>query len=346
MSHGRGIVRGGALALAGIWIWLRRARSWKHLHPDLRSPVWRFRWPSTTPLVVKAMRVLIARIPEPESGEGVEVEARHVPGPAGAPDVLVYVYRPAAGQRPAAAVLYLHGGGFMIGSARAAHPVCAGLARDLGVVVVNVEYRLAPGTPFPGALEDCYAALRWMAQRATTLGIDPGRIAVMGESAGGCLAAALAQLAHDRGEVELAFQVLVYPMLDDRTVLRRDHDRRGEFLWTPGSNRLAWTSYLGREPLRDRAPAYAAPARREDLAGLPPAWIGAGTLDLLYPEAAAYARRLAEAGVPCEFDEVTGAFHGFDVLHPAAPLSVAFTTRRLHALRRGLRLSDPLSAGS
>ncbi len=119
-----------------------------------------------------------------------------------------------------------------------------------------------------------------MKAQADTLGIDPERIAIMGDSAGGGRAAALAQLAHGRGEVEPAFQLLVYPMLDDRTVFERDHEGRGEFVWTSRSNLLGWTSYLGQEP----TPEHAAPARRRDLSGLPPAWIGAGTLDLFYPE--------------------------------------------------------------
>lgn len=297
----------------------------------------RFRWPSTTPTVVNIMRGVLARMPE-QADPGVERIL--VPGPPESPDVAVYVYRPSGREQPGAALLYMHGGGFMIGSARMYHATCARFARELGSVVVNVDYRLAPETPFPGPLEDCYAALRWMARNAETLGIDPNRIAVAGESSGGGLAAALAQLAHDRGEIELAFQLLVYPMLDDRTALTHDHEGRGEFLWTPGSNRLAWSAYLGHEPGVSPVSAYAAPARREDLSGLAPAWIGVGTLDLFYPEVKAYASRLTRAGVPCELVDVAGAYHGFDGMRPNASISRTFVKMQAEALRQGLDLSE------
>lgn len=327
---------GAALVLAGGWLHARRAVSYARLHPELRSPLLRFRTPSSSPTVVKVMRRVLKRLPEPAD---VDADLRHVPGPPSAPDVPVYVYRPDGSCLPVPALLYLHGGGFMIGSARASHATCARLAHELGIVVVNVDYRLAPEVPFPGPLEDAYAALRWIKRQADDLGIDPDRIAVMGESAGAGLAAALAQLAHDRGEVETAFQLLLHPMLDDRTVLERDHEARGEFMWTTGSNRLAWTAYLGHPPTLDAAPEYAAPARRLDLAGLAPAWIGVGTLDLLYPEGKEYARRLNEAGVPCEFHEVEGAYHGFDGMRPRASVSMAFQARTMDALRHGLLLA-------
>lgn len=325
------------MALVGMWLYSRRAASYTRLHPDLRSPLLRFRTPSSSPMVVKIMRGILARLPETEPTD-ISFEPYHVPGAPGAPDVGVYVYRPHEVQPPTAALLYIHGGGFMIGSARQFHAACARIARELSIVVVSVDYRLAPEAPYPEPLEDCYAALRWMKEQAGTLGIDPERIAVMGESAGGGLAAALAQLAHDRGEVEIAFQLLIHAMLDDRTTFKRDHGGRGEFLWTAGSNRLGWTSYLGHSPTMDAAPEYAAPARRQNLTGISPAWIGVGTLDLLYPENKSYARRLNEAGVPCEFYEVEGAYHGFDGMRSGAAVSIAFRARSMEALRRGLRL--------
>lgn len=323
----------GALILTGAWLYSKRAASYARLHPELRSPLLRFRSPSTTPTVVKLMRYSLARLPE---STDVDYELHRVPG---APDIPVYVYCPHEVQQPRGALLYIHGGGFMIGSARMFHATCSRIAHELGIVVVNVDYRLAPEVPFPGPLEDCYAALVWMKQQKDVLGIDPERIAVMGESSGGGLAAALAQLAHDRGEIEPAFQLLVYPMLDDRTALAHEHGGRGEFLWTPGSNRLAWTSYLNRTPTIDDAPAYSAAARRQNLVGLAPAWIGVGTLDVLYAESKEYARRLNEAGVPCELDAVDGAYHGFDGMHPHASISVAFQARCMEALRRGLQLA-------
>ena len=259
-----------ALGFAGVafWLFTKRASSYSRLRSDLRSPLLRFRSPAFTPALVSLMQRAPARFTLPTN---VHVEAQQVPGPPDQPDVPVFVYRPFDLRREAPALVYIHGGGYIVGSAGASHAVCARYARELGILVVSVDYRLAPSTPFPGALEDCYAALLWTKRRAADLGIDAERIAVAGESAGAGLAAALAQVAHDRGEVKLAFQSLTYPMLDDRTVLRRDHEGRGEFVWKPASNRLGWTSYLGRQPNLESAPEYAVPARRTDLTGLPPA---------------------------------------------------------------------------
>lgn len=334
MSAGTVLGWGAALALLGGWAYSKRASSYAHLHPELRSPLLRFRSPPFTATLVQILRRLRTRFPLPTD---VRAEVHQVPSPPGAPDVPVYVYRPHEGQEPAAALLYIHGGGFIVGSAAAYHATAARYARELGIVVVNVDYRLAPDTPFPGPLEDCYAALLWMKRQADDLGIDPARIAIAGDSAGGGLAAALAQLAHDRGEVEPLFQLLLYPMLDDRTVLERDHEGRGEFVWRPRSNRLGWSSYLGRAPVPEVAPEYAAPARRDDLSGLAPAWIGVGTLDLFHPEGEAYARRLREAGVPCEFYEAEGTYHASEVMQPDAATSKTFRERSVAALRQGLR---------
>jgi triacylglycerol lipase len=323
---------GIALAAAG-WLYTKRAHSYARLHPELRSPLLRVRTPAFTPWFVKLLRSLDVNFPTPAD---VHVESRCAPGPPGAPDVRVFVYRPHTLPKPAGALLFIHGGGYVIGAASMFHATSARYARELGIVVVSVDYRLAPDTPFPGPLEDCYAALRWIQAQADALGIDPARIAIAGESAGGGLAAALAQLAHDRGEVTPVFQVLFYPMLDDRTTLQTEHAGRGEFVWTPASNLLGWSAYLGRKPALDNAPAYAAPARRQNLAGLPPAWIGVGELDLFYPETTEYARRLAEAGVPCELYTVAGAYHAFEAFHPNAPVSQTFLAQSLAALRQAL----------
>lgn len=325
-----------ALAAVGWWLSSKRAASYTRLHTELRSPALRLRSPAFTSGLVSVMRRLPNRAPAPQD---VGFETRTIPGPAGAPLVTVHLYRPLEGQRNTGALLYIHGGGYIVGSAQNYHDQCSRFARELGLLVVNVEYRLAPETPFPGPLEDCYAALKWTAAHADALGIDPGRIAVAGDSAGAGLAAALAQLAHDRGDVEPCFQLLLYPMLDDRTALQADHGGRGEFVWTPTSNRLGWTSYLGHPPRLDSAPEYAAPARRQDLSGLAPAWIGVGTLDLFYPEDQAYARRLQEAGVPCEFFEVEGAYHASETFAAGASVSGEFLERGLHALKQGLELT-------
>lgn len=231
--------------------------------PDLRSPLLPF-MPSTRRAGLLPLFRLSSRIRTP-SGPGVTVAERRVGDLA----VPVMVTTPTEVQPPRPAVLWIHGGGYIVGSSRLEAFGTARLARDLGVVTVSPDYRLAPEHPFPAALDDCMAVLRWMRDNADELGIDPARIAVMGASAGGGLAAAVAQRSHDEG-IGLRAQVLVYPMLDDRTALRTDHEGRGRFLWTPASNRFGWTCYLGREPRMSDAPQYAAPARRTDLAGLPP----------------------------------------------------------------------------
>ena len=179
------------------------------------------------------------------------------------------------------------------------------------------DYRLAPNIRSPPRSTIASAALRWMRANADELGIDADRIAVMGASAGGGLAAAVAQRSHDEG-IPLRAQVLVYPMLDDRSALREDHAGRGRFIWTPASNRFGWTAYLGREPRMSDAPEYAAPARRENLTGLPPAWVGVGELDLLYDEDVDYAEKLRASGVPCTLVTVPGMYHGADGLAPKA----------------------------
>jgi triacylglycerol lipase len=207
------------------------------------------------------------------------------------------------------------------------------LAEALGCVIVSVDYRLAPETAFPGAIEDCYAGLTWTVAHAAELNIDTARLGVMGESAGGGLAAALALLARDRGEIALAFQVLTYPMLDDRTCTRAPHPYAGEFLWTPRNNRYGWRALLGEEPGGPKVSPYAAPARADDLSGLPPTFLMTGALDLFVDENIDYARRLVAAGVPTEFHVYPGAFHAFDAW-PGAQVAEQARRDRLEALER------------
>ena len=240
----------------------------------------------------------------------------------------VRLYRPSGVSSPGPALLWIHGGGYVIGSASQDDVLCRRFASTLGVTVASVEYRLAPQHPYPAGLEDCYAALTWLAGLPA---VDPGRVAIGGASAGGGLAAALALLARDRGEVPLAAQLLVYPMLDDRSV-GPQLDDPGHRLWTQESNRFGWSAYLG-----EADPEVAVPARRDDLSGLPPAWIGVGTLDLFHDEDLAYAQRLRAAGVPCDVEVVQGAFHGFDGVAPKTAVSRAFFDSQCAALRRALR---------
>lgn len=244
------------------------------------------------------------------------------------------VHRPVGLEGAAPGLLWIHGGGYVIGSAAQDDAVCRHLATEAGVVVAAVDYRRAPERPFPTPLHDCYDALGWLAGHPD---VDPSRIAVGGASAGGGLAAALALLARQRGEVALAFQLLSYPMLDDRPATRTDLDDRHTRLWNNRSNRYAWTAYLGTAPGGPEVPELAAPGRCTDLAGLPPAWIGVGTHDILLDEDLAYAAALEAAGVACTVEVVAGAFHGFDSIRPRASVTGAFRASQVEALRTGLR---------
>ncbi len=253
-----------------------------------------------------------------------------------APGVGLRIYRPKVVTGVVPALFWMHGGGYIIGNPEQDEAGSIAFARELGITVAAVRYRLAPAHPSPAAVEDAHAGLRWLVENAAARGVDPARIAIGGASAGGGLAASLALYAHDRGEVTPAFQLLVYPMLDDRTVLRTDQDTRNVRVWTARSNRFGWTSYLGGPPGAEGVSPYAAPARRADLSGLPPAWIGVGTLDLFHDEDLAYAERLVDSGVPCELHVVPGAFHGFDALFARAGVTREFRAEQVRALRAAL----------
>ena len=248
----------------------------------------------------------------------LSVSERFIPGPEGAPDVRVLAYLPTSVQEAVPALLWLHGGGYIMGSADAEDLTVKNIASTLGCAAVSVDYRLAPETPYPGPVEDCYAALKWLSTHADELGIDPKRIAVGGSSAGGGLAAALALLTRDRGEIPLAFQFLLAPMIDDRTcTLANPHPYTGEFIWTPEANRFGWTALLGQEPGGADVSPYAAVARAEQLEGLPATFLYVGALDLFLEEDLEYARRLMRAGVPTELHVYPGAYHGFRMVADA-----------------------------
>jgi acetyl esterase/lipase len=252
-------------------------------------------------------------------------EQRTIPGAKGSPNVQVFVINAAVGPRPRPALLYIHGGGFIADAASEFIPKLQRIAQEQDCVIVAVEYRLAPETRFPGSLEDNYAALKWLHDSANLLGVDSSRIAVMGESAGGGHAAMLAVAARDRGEVPITFQLLNYPMLDDRTgSSRRVPPYIGKYVWVPESNRFGWSSLLGVPAGSRVVPAGAVPARVANLAGLPPTFIGVGSIDLFVDEDVEYARRLIASGVPTELYVVPGGYHGFDIFAPEASVSKAY----------------------
>ena len=262
---------------------------------------------------------LLERRPAPENGELVEVSER-----------TVRVHRPTgAGDGPFPALLWIHGGGYVLGHPIQEDKLARYYADQLGAVVAVPDYRLAPEHPFPAGLHDCHDALVWLAGRDD---VDEERIAIGGASAGGGLAAGLALLARERAAVDPVFQLLVYPMLDDRTTSRAQPDPERFRIWDERSNRWGWEAYLGQSPGAADIDPQAAPARAEDLAGLPPAWIGVGSFDLFHDEDLAYAERLRAAGVPCEVEVVDGAYHAFDALRWGSSVSRAFRNAQVATL--------------
>ena len=257
----------------------------------------------------------------------------------GAAEVSVYVINAKPGtSRPA--ILHTHGGGYVAGEALGGVAGLQDIAAALDCVIVTVDYRLAPETTFKGSIEDNYTALRWLHANGSDIGADPKRIAVMGESAGGGHAALLALTARDRGEVPIIFQVLIYPMLDDRTgVTLHPPSPIGTILWTAANNRFGWHSFLGQAPGTREVPEQAVPARHRSLSGLPPAFIGVGSIDLFVDEDIAYARRLIDAGVSTELVVMPGAFHAFDAIARGTSLAKSFTAAKLDALRRAFALA-------
>jgi triacylglycerol lipase len=265
---------------------------------------------------------------------GVDWEERLVEGEDS--PIAIRIYRPRGRHDALGCIFHIHGGGYVGGSVAEVEFLHRPLAAELGCAIVSVDYRLAPETSFPGNVEDCYAALAWTYWHAADLGIDKARIGVMGESAGGGLSAALALLARDRGEYPLAFQHLIYPMLDDRTCVSPPNPYSGEFIWNAENNRFGWTSLLGEEPGGHNVSPYASPARATDLSGLPPTFIGTAALDLFVDENIDYAKRLIRDGVLTELHVWPGAFHGFDLLPGPAVADAARSTSR-EALRRALQ---------
>jgi acetyl esterase/lipase len=318
----------GSAALAGVGL-ARQQRAMANVAAELRGPQLLVPLPPLrSGRTLQVMRRVITR---PSAiAEGVEM--RTLTARANGSERRVLVYERPDRVRPSGALLWIHGGGYVMGTPEVENEVCSRIALDLGVLVVNVSYRLAPEHPFPAGLDDCYTALAWLHEQADELGIDPDRVAIGGASAGGGMAASLAQMAHDRGGPSVSFQLLVYPMLDDRTV-QRPVDA---LVWNNRSNAFAWGVYLGHPAGQPDERPWAVPARRADLAGLPPAWIGVGDIDLFHDEDVEYARRLQEAGVHCELHVEPGMYHGADAIAGKVDSMRAFRTRMVAVLGEAL----------
>jgi acetyl esterase/lipase len=288
-------------------------------HPDLRRAARFLPHAAVGPHSLGLLRALSKVLPKRDTG----VDVRQLPSGAS-----VRLFHPDDESATGAGLLWIHGGGYVIGRAQFDDKLCRRFSRELGATVASVDYRLAPEHPYPAPLDDCYTALDLLADLP---GLDRSRLAVGGASAGGGLAAALAQRAHDLGDIDVAFQLLVYPMLDDRPHTGSQDNYR---LWNRDSNRFGWEAYRGKAD-----PNVAVPARRTDLSGLPPAWIGVGDQDLFLDEDVEYASRLEDAGVPCSVEVIPGAFHGFDLVAPKAPISREFFDRQCESLRTALALA-------
>jgi acetyl esterase/lipase len=270
-------------------------------------------------------------VPAPRLPDGLTVTVRPLEGTSAS----IRLIGGPSGPRPRPVVLWLHGGGYVFGTAKQDDGLCARIAQRLGALVVSVDYRLATRHPFPAALDDCVAAWELIHREAASLGVDAMRSIIIGQSAGGGLAAGLVLRLKDTGRPLPLLQVLAYPLLDDRTVLRQV-DGRNHRVWDQTSNAIGWSKYLGHAPGGEDVSDHAAAARRVDLRGLPSTWIGVGTLDLVCDEDLDYARRLEAAGVPSELEIVPGAYHGFDVAVPRVRVSEAFVESQLKAMERAL----------
>lgn len=267
---------------------------------------------------------------------GVVISDHNAPGPEGAPAVMVRIYQPENRPDRLPALLWIHGGGYVLGSVEGDEMKAKSLCLSLNCVVASVEYRLAPEHPFPAPVEDCYAALKWLAVNADQFGINPARIAIGGASAGGGLAAGLGLLVRDRAEVDICYQLLIYPMIDDTNVAQAGPGVPDAPVWTRANNRIGWRAYLQQEPGSAGVSPYAAASRAEDVSGLPPTYIGVGTPDLFRDEDIAYAHRLMAADVPTELHVYTDGFHGFDSFVPESDAAQRFTAEYTRLLSRAL----------
>lgn len=267
---------------------------------------------------------------EPPTDDRIEEIDHTIPGPKGAPDMPIRIYMPKDRSEAGPGYVNFHGGGFVLGDLES-DPRCLDIAVGGGAVSVGVDYRLAPENPFPAGVEDCYSALQWVVENAEEFKIDPSRIAIGGESAGGNLTAAVALMARDRGGPDIALQMLIYPVIDDRCETPSMKSRPDPYIWTYQNSLDMWNHYIGKD--RSNVSPYAAPARAEDVSGLPPAYVMTCEHDPLRDEAIIYAMRLMAAGVPVELHNYPGTVHGFDYLTPSA-ISTRAVNEAIEAFKR------------
>lgn len=302
------------------------------IHPELRKATASFpKLPVTSGIGRVITRALLPMLlPRTKAPAGISIEQAKTSS-----GLKLRIYTP-AGQKTRAAILYIHGGGMMIGSPAMDDALLSTTAAELDIVIVSPEYRLAPENPYPAAVDDCHSAWTWLLVNSPAKQIDRNRIAVGGESAGGGLAAGLVLRLHDEGGIQPLAQWLFCPMLDDRTALNRSLDALDHFVWNNKMNLVGWKSYLGDKLGTDQVSDYAAPARRISLHGLPKTWIGVGDVELFFEEDKAYADKLSSAGVACKLDIVHGAPHAFEGLAPNSQLAKDYLASAKSWLRAAL----------
>lgn len=282
------------------------------------------------PLVRAGMLAMMENLQLPDLP--VDSSEVQVPFDDGDRTIRCLMVKPQVMAANAPAILHFHGGGHVLGVPEMNLPQLMGWAHELGCLVISVDYRLSPETPFPGPMEDAYAALKWLHEQASDLGIDKARIAVSGESAGGAMAASLCLMARDKGEYSIAFQHLEAPRLEDRlTAPEDDNPYTGEFVWRRPNSAFCRDAYLG----EGNASPYASAACADDLTGLPPAYIAIGSIDLFVDECLAYSTRLIRSGVSVELIVYPGCTHGFKMASEATVAKRA-EVDNINALRRAL----------
>lgn len=271
--------------------------------------------------------------------DDIAITERTVESTDGQGALKLRLYHPKSAQGLLPCLYWIHGGGMVVGATRYDDPDCSHYARELNCVVVSVEYRLAPEHPYPEGVEDCYQGLKWLAGAAASVGVDPARIAVGGRSGGGILAAATVLIARDRGGPAICYQLLIYPMLDDRNLTPSAVEFADVPSWGGRMNIAAWKAVLGARAGTADVPYHAAPARATDLSGLPPALMQVGELEVFRDECIDYASRLLKAGVPCELHVHPGCYHASDMFNPGAPSTRRMSNERISALQRAFAVT-------
>ena len=305
------------------------------VNPELLTGLEAFQDLDLQPENMQAIREAMAQMSLPAKvDESISLKEKMIAGPDNNP-IRLRIYRPESNNESLPVLLWIHGGGYIIGTADDDDDLCMRFVKEAECAVISVDYRLAPENPYPAPLEDCYAALKWIADNAMTLNIDPNRIGVAGASAGGGLTAALTLLARDRQYPSICFQAPLYPMIDDRNNTPSANEIKEGMIWNQKTNEAGWKMYLGNLYGTNDIPAYAAPARAENYGNLPYTYTCVGQLDPFRSETLTYITKLAEAGVDVEFHLYPGAYHGFEGLNPDADIAVHAVSEYLQAVKKG-----------